>query len=103
MPPSTLSQAQAHALFDILTHWEIYAEIESFKYPDTIQNYGPPFTKDTGNAPSAPLLQLLVQKFAITLPGLSQVTPEFWEELCHQLLKELGDAELSESYDKGMV
>lgn len=103
MPAPTLTQAQAHALFDILTHWELYAEIESFKYPDPISNYGPPFTVDGEKTPSAPLLQLLVSKFGTTLPGLRDVSPDFWQERCRTLLKELGDAELSESYDKGSV
>jgi hypothetical protein len=103
MSSSTLNQAQAHALFDILTHWEVYAEIESFKYPDPISNYGQPFTSEGATTPSAPLLQLLVAKFGTTLPGLRDVSPEFWQERCRSLLQELGEAELSESYDKGQV
>lgn len=47
-----LTSEQLHALFDILTHHETYAEIEAFKYPDTINSYGYPFKSET-TIPSA--------------------------------------------------
>jgi hypothetical protein len=103
MPQSTLTKPQARALFDILTHWEVYSEIESFKFPEPIQNYGPPFTADDETPPSAPLLQLMVTRFATEIPGLRDIAPDFWQDKCRQLLKDCGEAELSESYDKGEI
>ena len=38
-----LTPQQYHALFDILTHQETYSEIENFKFPGTVSEYGPPF------------------------------------------------------------
>lgn len=103
MSDPTLLPAQAHALFDILTHHETYAEIENFKWPDAIDNYGYPFKKEDGVQTSSPLLQMLLNKFALKLPGLSNVAPEFWQERCQILVAKLGGAELSESYDKGVI
>ncbi|OCL04134.1 hypothetical protein AOQ84DRAFT_324876 [Glonium stellatum] len=103
MSHPTLSPTQAHALFDILTHHETYAEIESFKWPDAIDNYGYPFKKEDGVQTSSPLLQALLNKFALKLPGLSNVALEFWQERCQILVAKLGEAELSESYDKGVI
>ena len=100
--PSPLTRAQAHALFDILTHHETYAEIQQFRFPDAIQQYGPPFTgPDTVS--TSPLLQTLLRKFALKLPGLRDVKESFWTERCAPLLQMFGDAELSESYDKGAL
>src|SRR5690349_16283031 len=60
---AALNGRQLHALFDILTHYQTYAEVERFKFPDTIAQYGYPFgTKtDSGelsysSVSSAPLL-----------------------------------------------
>lgn len=41
--PKALTATQIHALFDVLTHQETYAEIENFKYPQAITSYGYPF------------------------------------------------------------
>lgn len=46
-PPTELTPDQLHALFDILTHHETYSEIESFKHPSTITQYGYPFKPQT--------------------------------------------------------
>ncbi|KAF2767906.1 hypothetical protein EJ03DRAFT_390177 [Teratosphaeria nubilosa] len=99
---ATLTPEQSHALFDILTHRETYGEIEDFKYPDAINNYGPPF-QDHVKKSQSPILQTLVSKFALKLPGLRDVSPEFWKVRVEDLVKELADAELSESYDKGVL
>lgn len=48
---TSLTPEQLHALFDILTHHETYSEVESFKYPTTINTYGYPFKSET-NIPS---------------------------------------------------
>lgn len=49
---SHLSPQHIHALFDILTHYETYAEIENFKTADAITQYGYPFSPVTKD-PSA--------------------------------------------------
>ncbi|KAF2502711.1 hypothetical protein BU16DRAFT_475065 [Lophium mytilinum] len=103
MSSSTLSPAQAHALFDILTHNETYAEIENFKWPEAIDNYGHPFKKEDGVQTTSPLLQLLLNKFVLKIPGLKSVPLDFWQERCRTLVAKLAEAELSESYDKGAI
>ncbi|KAG9252225.1 uncharacterized protein F5Z01DRAFT_237523 [Emericellopsis atlantica] len=42
-----LTEEQLHALFDILSHNETYAEIEGFKYSEAVINYGYPFRSAT--------------------------------------------------------
>ncbi|KAF7552178.1 hypothetical protein G7Z17_g4513 [Cylindrodendrum hubeiense] len=162
MTPASLSPEQTHALFDILTHHETYAEIEGFKFPDAVTGYGPPFARKTvlpqpalasrsttpanstpgtprvrtpvpffkssaekkdregeeevpeetpeeapeeeDSEPSAsPLLQTLVTKFVLLLPGVRELPREFWSVRVQGLLARLGEAELSESYDKGAL
>jgi hypothetical protein len=103
MTSPTLSPGQAHALFDILTHHETYAEIENFKWPEAIDNYGHPFKKEDGVQTTSPLLQLLLNKFVLRIPGLKSVSLEFWQERCRTLVAKLAEAELSESYDKGAI
>lgn len=48
-------------------------------------------------------MQALLNKFALTLPGLSSVEEVFWKERIQTIVEKLGAAELSESYDKGSV
>jgi len=102
MSPPALSPAQTHALFDILTHYETYAEIETLKWPDAIHHFGPPFSKK-GSQSSSPLLQMLVNKFTVKIPGIRSLLPEFWQERLEVILSKLGKAGLSESYDKGTM
>ncbi|KAF2787810.1 hypothetical protein K505DRAFT_316031 [Melanomma pulvis-pyrius CBS 109.77] len=99
----TLSAAQTHALFDILIHHQLYAEIEAFKYPAAIETYGFPFRKEDGVQTTAPLLQSMLNKFVLRLPGLKSVALEFWQEKVRVLVAKMGEAELSESYDKGSI
>lgn len=103
MSSGQLSPEQAHALFDILTHHQIYSEIEGFKSPEAIRNYGPPFTQRDPEQLSSPLLQLMFNGFVVKLPGMSILPPEFWQERLETLVTHLGEAELSESYDKGSM
>ncbi|KAH7144509.1 hypothetical protein B0J13DRAFT_46330 [Dactylonectria estremocensis] len=159
MTPASLSPEQTHALFDILTHHETYAEIEGFKFPDAVTGYGRPFARETispqtggvsrsttpanstagtprvrtpvpffkssvekkseeeapkeepeeepeeeDSAPSeSPLLQTLVTRFCLQLPGVRDLPREFWSVRLQGLLARLGEAELSESYDKGAL
>jgi len=99
---ASLTSGQSYALFDILTHRETYAEIENFKYPGAISKYGPPFQNDIGTS-SAPTLQSLLSKFILKLPGLRDVSPEFWKTRVADLIEDLSKCELSESYDKGVL
>lgn len=105
-PPTTgdsgLTPTQTHALLDILTHYETYAEIEAFKTPGAIKNYGPPFQPSAANSDS-PVLQTLLSKFILTLPGLREVNSQFWTLRISDVIEELSEAELSESYDKGVL
>lgn len=99
---SGLTSAQTDALVDILTHHETYAEIEGFKVPGAIYKYGPPFQDDASTSAS-PILQTLLSKFALKLPGLRDVSPRFWKVQIEDIIQELTEAELSESYDKGIL
>lgn len=108
-PSPALSPEQTRALFDILTHHETYHEIASFKFPDTISSYGYPFKRpspegdEVPTSSSAPILQLLLTRTVLPLPGVSQLPPEFWNARVQSILARLGEAELSESYDKGAM
>lgn len=97
-----LTASQSAALLDILTHHETYAEIEDFKAPGAIKQYGPPF-QDGKSSSSTPVLQTLVSKFVLKLPGLRDIKTEFWTRQVADLIQELSQAELSESYDKGIL
>jgi len=96
-----LTSEQVSTLFDILTHHETYSEIEDFKSPHAIDNYGPPFQDD--KKPSTPILQSLLSRFVLRLPSLRDITPDFWKVRVHNIVQELSAAELSESYDKGVL
>ncbi|KAF1985319.1 hypothetical protein K402DRAFT_379699 [Aulographum hederae CBS 113979] len=98
-----LSPAQAHALLDILTHHQTYAEIEKFKLPGALEDYGPPFAIGEGATPTSPILQGLLSRFLLTLPGLRDVDQVFWKERVGTLIAKLGEAGLSESFDKGSI
>ncbi|KAF2834509.1 hypothetical protein M501DRAFT_1001147 [Patellaria atrata CBS 101060] len=98
-----LTPSQAQALFDILAHHETYSEIENFKWPDAIDHYGPPFQSEKGTVSTSPLLQTLLSKFALPLPGLRDVSTEFWQTRVRSIVADLAAAELSESYDKGAI
>jgi len=97
----TLKPEQIDTLFNILTHHQTYNEIEDFKSPDTIKKYGPPF-QDNQKA-STPILQTLLSKFVLTLPSLKSISPDFWKVRVQSIIEELAGAELSESYDKGLL
>jgi hypothetical protein len=103
MSSSPLTPAQTHALFDILIHHQLYAEIEAFKYPSAISSYGYPFKKEDGTQTTAPLLQSMLNKFVLQLPGLKSVGPNFWQEKVKVLVAKMAEADLSESYDKGAI
>ena len=113
--PEVLTSAQLHALFDILTHYETYAEVESFKDPAAISEYGYPFARrtpdrqDSGGNPtyatnsSAPLLAGVLRSIVLTVPGVRDLPAEFWHVKFQGILEKLAEAELSEAYDKGAL
>lgn len=96
-----LSPEQTRTLFDILSHAETYSEIEAFKSPTAIHGYGPPFQDDAKS--KTPILQLLLSKFVLRLPGMRDVSPDFWKIRIEKIIEDLAAAELSESYDKGVL
>ncbi|KAF2128957.1 hypothetical protein P153DRAFT_341335 [Dothidotthia symphoricarpi CBS 119687] len=98
-----LTPAQTHALFDILIHHQLYSEIEAFKYPSTIDQYGYPFKKADGVQSTSPMLQNMHNKFALTNPALKKMGPDFWQDRVRVIVAKLAEAELSESYDKGAI
>ncbi|KAJ6259740.1 hypothetical protein Dda_5379 [Drechslerella dactyloides] len=100
---SSLTPGQAHALLDILTHRETYnAEIELFKTPGIIHEYGPPF-QDPSTISRSPVLQKLFNTFVVPIPGLRDVEQEFWTKRVLPIVDDLAKANLSESYDKGSM
>lgn len=103
MSSPQLTPSQTHALFDVLIHHQLYSEIEAFKYPTAIDQYGFPFRKADGVQTTSPLLQNMLNKFAMRLPGVNNIVLEFWQDKVRVLVAKLGEAELSESYDKGAI
>jgi len=103
MASNTLSLIQSYALFDILTHSEAYAEVRDLKYQSTINNFGSPLQRSSDSKPSSPLLQILIKKFVLVLPGLRDVSPGFWHQKIEELFSALAESDLSESYDKGSI
>lgn len=111
--PPTLTSAQLRALFDILNHNETYREAESFKRDYAIREYGYPFANESQpqrNNPltyppksSSPLLQLLLTKCILTVPGMDHLPSDFWPFNFQGIMSQLADANLSESYDKGTL
>jgi len=102
MTDTALTPAQSAALFDVLTHFETYREIEDFKQPGAIQQYGPPFQDDKARS-NSPVLQTLISKFILPLPGLRDVSADFWKVRVADMIDELSQADLSESFDKGIL
>lgn len=111
--PSTLSPAQLRALFDILNHNETYREAESFKRSYAIREYGYPFAADISTQrksppdyhpeSKSPLFQLFLTKCVLTVPGMTELPPDFWPLNFQGIMTKLADANLSESYDKGTL
>ncbi|KAM7190236.1 PX-associated domain containing protein [Rhypophila sp. PSN 637] len=107
----TLTSPQLHALFDILTHYETYDEVQLFRDPDTIAGYGYPFALqyNPDNTPSyapkstVPLLAGVLRSIVLPLPGVRDLPSDFWHVRFQGILSKLGEAELSESYDKGVL
>ena len=98
-----LSATQSYALFDILTHHEAFAEIQALKHPESISKFGEPLQLETSQDSSSPLIQILLKRFVLVLPGLRDVSSGFWTQDITGLVTALDDATLSESYDKGSL
>ena len=102
MENQQISPRQAHALFDILTHHETYAEIQALKDPKTVSDFQVPGEPQKSESSASPLIQILLQKFIYILPGLQDVVPNFWTKI-RDLVAALAEGNLSESYDKGSI
>ncbi|KAI1810889.1 hypothetical protein GGS20DRAFT_593761 [Poronia punctata] len=106
-----LTTPQLEALLDILVHYETYAEVQSFRKAESIETYGWPFIDQdvTGrrtkshDTSSSPLLQLLLTKLVLGAPAVRDLTQDFWQVKFKGLMKQLGDADLSDSYEKGTL
>ncbi|KAM0330156.1 hypothetical protein ACHAQA_004329 [Verticillium albo-atrum] len=60
-------------------------------------------TKTTDSIAASPILQTLLRRFLLTLPGLRDIPEDFWGVRVQGLLQRLAAADLSESYDKGAM
>lgn len=98
-----LTTAQSAALLDILTHYNTYAEIRDFRHPGSLKQYGPPFKSSSGQESTSPALQTLVSKFVLSLPAIKDLSDDFWENKCFDIIENLEKSNLSESYDKGVI
>ncbi|KAJ9132092.1 PX-associated-domain-containing protein [Pleurostoma richardsiae] len=103
-----LSPEQLRALFDILTHYETYTEAESFRDPSAIAKYGHPFAPKAGEPrgntrSSSPLLHMLLTRIILPVPGVRDLPSHFWTVNFQGIMEKLGEANLSESYDKGAM
>ncbi|RDW57458.1 hypothetical protein BP6252_13796 [Coleophoma cylindrospora] len=103
MAPNTLSAAQEGALFNILTHYQTYAEIQSMQRPATIKNFRFPYSNMNHQKTSAPIIQMVLDKFLAKQPFTSDLPPKFWQEGISGLLLRLAEANQSDSYDKGVI
>ena len=109
--PDTLTAPQLHALFDILTHYGTYSEVESFKSPDAITRYGYPFASSIKGASepvvkkesSVPLMATVLRAIVLPVPGVRDLPPDFWPVKAQGIMAKFGEANLSESYDKGSL
>jgi hypothetical protein len=52
---------------------------------------------------TSPLLQLMLTRLVLPLPGVRDLPPEFWNVRAQGLLARFAEAELSESFDKGAL
>ncbi|KAI0390165.1 hypothetical protein F5Y17DRAFT_445880 [Xylariaceae sp. FL0594] len=101
----SLTTPQLGALLDILVHHETYAEVQSFRKSDSIENYGWPFVgRDAKrDVSSSPLLQLFLTRIVLGAPAVRDLPLDFWPGKFRGMMKLLGDAGLSDSYDKGTL
>lgn len=103
MTGEPLTSNQAYALLDILSHAETYQEIRDFREPGSLDQYGPPFDAPAKTPSRFPALQTLVSRFLLTMPCLKDLPDEFWKVQCASIIDSFEKADLSESYDKGIL
>ncbi|KAI0477034.1 hypothetical protein F4859DRAFT_71747 [Xylaria cf. heliscus] len=111
MTSGGLTPPQLRALLDILIHHETYAEAQSFQTPEAIEAYGWPFVdRDENGGPvkphgfsSSPLLQLLLSRLVLGAPAVRDLSTEFWPVKFKGIMKQFGEADLSDSYEKGTL
>jgi hypothetical protein len=97
--PPDLAPHHAQALFDILVHRKLYQnEVIRFNKPEGIDGYGPPFDLDSTDSSTSPILQSLLYRFILPLPGVNSFSSTFWANV-RQLLKNFSAANLSQSYE----
>jgi hypothetical protein len=97
-----LSPRRAHALLDILSHHEAYQELRDLRIPGALTRSGPPF-KTNGEENQMPLFHSLFSEFVVTLPGLRDVSTDFYQAKCQEIIEEFAKADLSESYEAGYI
>ncbi|KAG9128127.1 hypothetical protein FRC07_004469 [Ceratobasidium sp. 392] len=106
-PTGSLSPARAHALFNFLTHTQTLAEMQSLKVPGRVSNSGPPFDPTLGpkvsDVPPLPILNFLLRRLALTLPGFQDVPLNVWSQDAQAILEGLAAQDLSDSFDKGSI
>ncbi|KAM0561541.1 hypothetical protein ACHAPJ_003425 [Fusarium lateritium] len=94
------------------TGWRSWAGTPSTSRPGTPRLGAAKDGKETTNGegedgdkePStSPILQTMLSQFVLKLPGVRDLPREFWSVRVQGLLARLGEAELSESYDKGAL
>jgi hypothetical protein len=102
MATEELTPERAHALFDILSHHEAYQELRDLRIPGAIAHSGAPF-KTSGEVNQWPLLFSLFSKFVVPLPGLRDVSTDFYQAKCQEIVEEFARADLSESYEAGYI
>lgn len=103
MATDGLSSRQASALLNILTHNEIYKEIRELRFSGALGHTGAPWKSDSSAINQLPLLQSLFEKCVTTLPGLRDISLNFWQAKCQVLVDDLAKSSLSESYEVGYI
>lgn len=94
----SLSPAELEALFNILTHAQVFDEVRNLRYEDNMGRFGPPLTSASAGATPFPL----IQRIAAVVVSPTLYSAEGWADLL-QLGQRLCAANLSDSYDKGYV
>ncbi|KAL2062310.1 hypothetical protein VTL71DRAFT_6576 [Oculimacula yallundae] len=102
MTTEHMSPEQAQALFDILSHHEAYQELRDLRLPGALSRSGSPFKTD-GEPNDMPLLHGLFTSFFVPLPGLRDVSTEFYQAKCQEIMEAFAKADLSESYEAGYI
>ncbi|ELU43441.1 PXB domain-containing protein [Rhizoctonia solani AG-1 IA] len=83
------------------------AEMQALKVPGRVSNSGPPFNPklgpSVGETLPLPILNFLLRRLALTLPGFQDVPKDVWSQHAQQILEALAAQDLSDSFDKGSI